>query len=88
MDQVAQPAVITAVGDRALEGRIGAPAKQAPRFPGTDRACNVQGFSANAAIRSLKRSKRNQAVFTNRKPGNFDERGTTDTAIGGKNGEE
>jgi len=69
MDQVAQSTVITAVGDRALERRIGALTKQAPRFPNADAAGDVQGFTANAAARSLQGSQRNQTVFTNGKPG-------------------
>jgi hypothetical protein len=62
--------------------------EQAPRFCGADGAWDVQSFPANAAIRALQRSKRNQTGLTDRKPGNSDQRGTTDTAIGGKKSEE
>jgi hypothetical protein len=49
---------------------------------------DVQRFSANGAVRPLQRSKRNQTVFTNGKPRNSDEWGTTNTAIGGEQSEE
>src|SRR5713101_882736 len=93
MDQVAQFTVIAAVGNRALERRIFTLAEQAPRFRTIRlRPMNVgweiQGFSANGAVRPLKRSKPTQTSFTNGKPGNSNQRGTTDTAIGGKKREE
>jgi hypothetical protein len=99
MDQVAQPAVITAVGDGSLKGGIGALTEQAPRFTLTliltaiglyvNSACReVQGFSANGAVRPLQRSKREQTCLTNGKSGNSKEWRTTDTAIGGEKSEE
>jgi len=74
MDQVAQFTVIAAIGNGALERRIFTLAEQAPRFRAIRLRPNVgweiQGFSANGAVRSLKRSKPNQTRFTNGKPGN------------------
>ena len=89
MDQVAQSTVIAAVSNRALERRIRALTKQAPRFPGADVALLCcKRLSANTAVRPLEWPQRNQTAFANGKPGNFDQRGTTDTAIGGKKSEE
>src|SRR6266853_4096132 len=48
----------------------------------------VQSLSANGAVRSLQRPQRDQTGFTNGEPGNFDEWGTTNTAIGGEQSEE
>src|SRR5208337_4139037 len=93
MNQVAQSAVIAAVGDRPLERRIRALTKHAPRlstphFFAIHIGRDMQGLSANLAVRPLQRSQREQTVFTNWKPGNSKERGTTDTAIGRKESEE
>jgi hypothetical protein len=98
MDQVAQFTVIAAVGDRPLKRRIHALAEQAPRLPAIrlfairlsalNADWEVQGFSANRAVRPLQRSQRDQTGFTNRKSGNSDQWETTDTAIGGKKREE
>ncbi len=93
MDQVAQSTVITTVGHRPLERRIFTLAEQAPRFRTIRlRPINVgweiQTFSANGAVRPLQRSKRKQTTLTYGKPGNSNQRGTTDTAIGGKKREE
>ena len=93
MDQVAQSTVITTVGHRPLERRIFTLTEHAPRFPAIrlppiNVGWETQGFSANGAVRPLQRSKRDQASLTNGKPGNSNQRGTTDTAIGGKKREE
>src|SRR5260370_35739163 len=89
MDQVVQSTVITAVGHRPLERRIFTLTEHAPRFPAIrlppiNVGWEIQGFSANGAVRPLQRSKRKQTALTNGKPGNSNQRGTTDTAIGGK----
>jgi len=101
MDQVAQPALITAIGDRSLKRRIGALTEQAPRLAliltliltairlrpiNADGA--VQRFSANGAVRPLQRSQREQTCFTNGKTGNSKEWRTTDTTIGREKSEE
>src|SRR4029077_11239336 len=100
MDQVAQFTVITTVGDRPLERRIGALAEQAPRLnfntirlsairlSAINVSRNVHGFSANRAVRPLQGPQGDQTGFTDGKPGNSDEWGTTNTAIGGKQSEE
>ena len=43
-----------------------------------------ESFSANAAQTSGERTERFQTCFTNGKPRNANQRGVTDTAIGGK----
>jgi hypothetical protein len=98
MDQIAQSTVIAPVGHRPLERRIDALTEQAPRLPAIrlsairlssiNAGWEVHGFSANGAVRSLQRSKRGQTGFTNGKPGNSEQRETTDTAIGRKKREE
>jgi len=103
MDQVAQPALITAVGDGSLKRRIGALTEKAPRltvtiiltliltairFQQINADWAVQRFSANGAVRPLERSKLEQTCFTNGKSGNSKEWRTTDTAIGGEKSEE
>jgi len=101
MDQVAQPSLITAVGDRSHKRSIGALTEKAPRFPLTLapiltairlRQINadwaVQRFSANGAVRPLQRSKREQTCFTNGKSGNSKEWRTTDSTIGREKSEE
>jgi len=49
---------------------------------------NVQGFTAKRAVRPLQGRQRDQTGFTNGRSGNFDEWGTTNTAIGGEQSEE
>jgi hypothetical protein len=56
----------------------------APRFGPIHKSGREQRFSANAATRPRERSHRFQAAFTNGEPGNPDQRGIADTAIGRK----
>jgi hypothetical protein len=103
MDQVAQFGVITAVGNRPLERRIQALTEQAPHLRAVRRSTirnsiirnsainadwDAERVAANRAVRPLQRAQRHQTAFTNGKSGNSKEGGTTDTAIGGKKGEE
>ncbi len=101
MDQVAQSAVIAAIGNRPLERRINAPAERAPRVFNfsfslirTIRLCAIdpgrdtQGLSANHAVLPLQRPQRAQTTLANGKPGNSQKWGTADTAIGRKKREE
>src|SRR5208283_43831 len=86
MNQIAQGAVVATVGDRALKRR---------RSQSTETAAAVerlalglygvrQGLTADGAIRAGQWPKGREAIVTNGKPGNLDQRGTTDTAIGGE----
>ena len=100
MDQVAQFPVIPTIGDRPLKRRIRALAEQASRLnvnairlsairlSEINVSWQVQGFPANGAVRSLQGPQRDQTASTNGEPGNFDEGGTTNTAIGGEQSEE
>jgi len=82
VDQIAQPAVVAAISNRALKWRIRSLAKQATRLRALNPRRDVEHFSANRAERSRQRSQRAQAVGANRKPGNFNQRRIADTAIG------
>ena len=77
MDQVAQSAVIAAIGDCSLEGRTHALTKQAPclsltaiRLKGIHAGCTMQRFPTNGAERPLERSKGEHTGFTNGGSGN------------------
>ncbi|MFY9660697.1 MAG: hypothetical protein WAJ97_08730, partial [Terriglobales bacterium] len=99
VDHVAQSAIVASISDGAFEGRIDALTEQAPRFAEIRLAAiliwfllkvggKMQVFSANGAVRPLERTQRGEARFANGEPGNSYKWGTTDTAVGGKKGEE
>ncbi len=92
MNQVAQFAAITAVGDGPLKWRIGALTQQAARLAigsyWIDARRPVQRLTANRAVRTQERSECEQTGSTYGEARNSEQWGTTDTAIGGKESEE
>ena len=84
VDQVAQAAVVASVSHCPLERRMQALAESAESAGAFGERRREQCFSADAAERSLERTERAQAVFTNGKTGNPNQRRTTDTTVGGK----
>ena len=88
MDQVTQCAVITAIGDRALERWWSKPAKPASGRGAIESSERLQSssarLSANIAQRTGQWPRRVQTVFTNGKARRLQQRGTTDMAIGWK----
>ena len=86
MNQIAQGAIVAAIGDRALKRRRSQATEAAARIDLVARALygEWQGLTANSAIGVPKGPKRVEAIVANGKPRNFDQRGTTDTAIGWK----
>ena len=80
MDQVAQSAVIAAVGNRPLKRRIRALAEQAPRLsaqlrfaaPRSNIGREVQGLPANRAVRPLQRLQCEQTALRKREAGKLE----------------
>jgi hypothetical protein len=84
VNQVAQSAVVTAIGHRSFKRRMQALTESAPWLGSIHEGGRQQSFSADAAERPLKRTHRFQTSFTNWESGNPDQRGVANTAIGGK----
>jgi hypothetical protein len=84
MNEIPQSSVVAAIRNGTLKRRLSALAKQAPHFASLDRTPEVQDFSADRAVLPFQRPYRGLAGSANWKPGNFDERRTTNTTIGGK----
>ncbi len=84
MDQVAQSAIVGAVGNRTLKGRMCSLAQSAQSVTAVRKCRREQRFSADAAERPLEWAQHIEAAFTDRQAGNPNQRATTDTAVGGK----
>jgi hypothetical protein len=84
VDEVTQTAVVASVGDRPFERRMGALAESAEGVGAVGEDGREQSFSANGAERSFEGMESAQAVLTHGKAGNANQRGTTETAVGGK----
>src|SRR5882672_717110 len=84
MDEVAQSAVITTVGDCLLKWRMQSLTQSTARLVPIHECWRQQRFATDAAQRTRKRPQRFQTSFANWESGNSDQRGVADTAIGGK----
>jgi hypothetical protein len=92
MDEIAERAVVASVGDCSLEWRMLMLADPAADADSVDAAGILRiGYSRSAEVLSADVASAGfqwregmQAIFANRKAGNFKQRGSTNTAIGGK----
>jgi hypothetical protein len=88
MNQIAEIALVTAISHRPIERRMSFPANAAAGISGVETRRKVAGFAANLAERAGKWLKLANAIRTNRKPGNFNEWGAANAAIGWKKSKE
>jgi hypothetical protein len=88
VDQIAESAVVAAISNRPLKRRMRLPAKTAKTLSRLKIGGEVAGFSADSAQRTAQLARLVKAAFTDWQPGNLNQRGFTNAAIGGKKSKE